>query len=226
MKRRDDSVFFFTIVDFLVVSIFLGLVLFMLKRDGSDTELGRANTEIKRLEELAKKSGAGNVRELTDRLSRLGPVSDIEHKYKQLDSAGGIAELLKTQTVVAELGGRDSVQKVMSKLGRDGVGLPPCLADTVNGRRNIRRLAAVVADDSTLRFTGTNPSLDTVLATLGRSYASVEHLSFAAFRRAFDPLLARRPDCRYSLRLIERTHMVYARDALTGVFYFTPERGR
>jgi hypothetical protein len=226
VRKREESVFFFTIVDFLVTAIFLGLALFSLKREGGKTDLDLANEEIQRLEQLAKKSGAGGVRELTDRLSRLGPIEEVERQHAKLDSAGGLTALLAMDSLVKQHGGRDSVRHVLQKSGRDGSGLPPCLADTVDGQRKIPKLAVVIGTDSTIRFAKIHPAFPGVLATLGRTYQSVEHLTFRQFRRTFEPLLISKPNCRYSLLLIEETRYTDARDALNGVFYFTAEKAK
>jgi hypothetical protein len=43
------------------------------------------------------------------------------------------------------------------------------------------------------------------------------------FRKAFAPLLLKKPDCRYTLRFVESTRFVYARDAARFAFYLNIE---
>lgn len=206
MKQNDD-VFFFTLIDFLVQVLFFGLFLFVALqtiRDKAEEKQNADSANIKRMEDWA---GVSNLTQLSDLLTKLAPPSELH-------SLGEIARAA---------GGKEALAKKIEKLRKieEGVDKPSCLV-TSEGHTAI--LATVIADDNTLRFEAPTPELNTVLSTLGTNFNAIRELPLATFAEIFAPLTQIRPDCRYTVRLIENTRFVDARDALGGVFYFRKSR--
>jgi len=204
VTRRDDSVFFFTIVDLLIITIFLGLVLYVFAQKSTADQAMELQRKTRQLEALSAATGVSNITELTDKLTRLGPIKEIEAAV----------------TAVHEIGGRDSLRAGFERLRKhEGQDLPPCLYELKDGVRTVTPLATVIAADSTISFDASTPQLEEVLDRLGITYEAVAVLSLAAFRSTFDALLRLRPDCRYTMTVIEQTKYVAARDAIGASFY-------
>lgn len=240
MKRNND-VYFITLIDLLVQILFLGLLLYVVAKAGSEQEQRRQDKESEAVQRLLKASGVSNITELTDELTKLAPLNELKGTADFLARAGGItaankmldaskqaggADQLRAtaddakamRELVARVGGIDKIDEIIKKY-EEGSGKPPCLFNLVNGKKSARPLATVVADDSTISFEARNPDLEAVLAALGTSYAAVQHLTFSAFSSTFASLTKIKPECRYTMHMIERTDLVHARDAARFAFY-------
>jgi hypothetical protein len=218
--RRDDSVFFFTLVDFLLTALFFGLVWFAVGK----AQAGRGEEERRvtaaAMDSIRKATGVSDLVELTDRLTRLGPLSRVEEASRFVTAAGGADKVRNAIATVADAGGVDSVAARLARLQqREGAGLPHCIVDEVNGLKRRVVLATVIGTDSTMTFESETPRLKAVLESLGRDFAEVEHLGFTEFKRAFQGLRSIQPACLYTIEFKERTRFVDARDAARPFFY-------
>lgn len=203
MRRRDDSVFFFTLVDLLLTAIFLGLMLYVFGKEDSLAERARNTKLEKQVADLADAAGVSDIVALTDEFTRLGPVREIKSDL----------------AAVAEVGGRESLRAGFAKLkSREGLDLPPCLVDD-NNTDLVLTIARMTASDSTISIREPTPALDEVLKLLGRTYESVQTLSLLDFRRAFGRIKTMKPYCRYTVVLHEATKLTAPRDAVGFVFY-------
>lgn len=240
MKRNND-VYFITLIDLLVQILFLGLLLYVVAKAGSEKEQRRQDKESESVQRLLKASGVSNITELTDELTKLAPLKELKGTADFIARAGGVTaankmldatkqvggvEQLRTVVqdakamhgLVERVGGIDKIDAIIKKY-EEGSGKPPCLFDLANDKKSVRSLATIVADDSTITFEGTNPDLDGVLAALGTSYSAVQHLTFSEFSGVFANLTKIKPECRYTLHMVERTNLVHARDAARFAFY-------
>jgi len=240
MKRNND-IYFITLIDLLVQMLFLGLLLYVVAKAGSEKEQRRQEKESEAVQRLLKASGVSNITELTDELTKLAPLNELKGTAdfitraggvtaanKMLDAtkqAGGVNQLRTAlqdakamHGLVERVGGIDKIDAIVKKY-EEGSGKPPCLFDLTNGKKSVRSLATVVADDSAITFDGTNPDLEAVLAALGTSYSAVQHLTFSEFSAIFSKLTKIKPECRYTLHMVERTDLVHARDAARFAFY-------
>lgn len=226
MKKTDD-VFFFTLIDFLIQVFFFGLVLFVLNElINEKVKEEQANDQAK-IETLLKKTGVSTLTELTDQLSKLAPITELKGISDFLNRAGGLEKVKTDVATVANAGGTSVVQDKLEKLKRieEGSGKPPCLFDKLpDGKKSVKPLATVEATDTSIKFTGQTPELEKLLSRMGATYESIEELTFSQFKSAFSPVIKLDPDCRYTLRFIERTDYIYARDAVRQYFYFNPQR--
>lgn len=215
--KRDDSVFFFTLIDFLVASLFFGLVLFAVQQkeaEAADRAKAMSASEMKRLRAA---TGVSDLTELTDRLTRLGPVRDVERAVAAVAAAGGALQVERAVETVKAAGGPDSVLARIERLkAKEGAGLPHCLKDNAGAAVPV---ATLVATDSNLTMLSKTPAMDDVLKKIGARYEDVRVLPFPQFRRVFLRLKEVTPECRYTVYFQERTRYVYARDAISGIFY-------
>jgi hypothetical protein len=217
--NKDDSVFFFTLVDFFVTALFFGLVLFAVGANRN----ARASIDAARMkaaaDSVSKLTGVSNFAELTDRLSRLGPVKDAEKAVQMVKAAGGASLSQRALSTVVDAGGPDSVEARLARLRlHEGVGRRHCLVTAADPREALS-LGTVTGTDSTISFSEETPQLRDVLALLGLSFEEVRVMTLRDFRAAFASIVTRRPDCLYTLTFIERTRFVEARDAARGLFY-------
>ncbi|AKU11320.1 hypothetical protein AzCIB_1418 [Azoarcus sp. CIB] len=219
MKRADD-VFFFTLIDFLVQVFFFGMLIYVVAQANQREAEEQRGVEKQQVEELKKAAGVSNLTELTDLLTRLAPITELKGFADFMAKWGGIEKATSAQKAVADAGGVEKVQERLEKLRKleEGSGKPPCLYDVVDGKKVVTKVATVVATDSTIRFTENTPQLAQVLHILGHNFDSVRELSLADFRKAFSPITALKPDCRYTVTFNEATRYVDARDAVSSAF--------
>jgi hypothetical protein len=218
--RRDDSVFFFTLVDFLLTALFFGLVVFAVGK-------ARARRDRKEQKEwsafasrLRTATGISDLTVLTDRLTRLGPLKNAEEALQVVKQVGGPSEAGKAIAMVVKSGGSDTVRARLERLRqREGAGKPHCLLSEVEGKPRATAIATVMATDSTISFEKETPELRSVLSSIQRTYEDVRSLGLRDFARTFEPVLGIHPECLYTLEFIERTRYIDARDAARGVFY-------
>jgi hypothetical protein len=165
-------------------------------------------------------TGVSDFTELTDRLTRLGPVKDIERTKAFVDTMGGLRNLTTIQALVQAVGGPDSVSAALAKLRqKEGFGTPPCSYTLTNdGKKVPIDIASVRANDSTITLLRRTPTFDSLLTRLGLSFATGSALNLSEFRRSFARLPELEPNCRYSIQFLEQTRYIDARDSANAVF--------
>jgi hypothetical protein len=242
MKHNND-VYFITLIDLLVQIVFLGLLLFVVAKAGEAERDAEPKVDQGAVERLLKATGVSNLTELTDELSKLAPIKELKGTADFIQRAGGPAAANQLVEAAQRAGGAQQVQatiqegEVVRKLvdqaggveklaaivkkAEEGSGKPPCLYTTDGGKKTVKPLATVIADNTDIAFEETTPDLEQVLALLGTSFSSVQKVSFATFSTAFSAITRLKPECRYTLRLVERTNLVHARDAAGKVFYLS-----
>jgi hypothetical protein len=247
MKRSND-IYFLTLIDLLVQALFLGLLLYAIgdadqtkEKQKQEIETSRQQAEQRNIDALLEATGVSNLTELTDELTKLAPIKELKgtadfiSKIGGADDAnrladmaaehGGVSKLSKkleeakvTASLVVAAGGAERLAAVVKKI-EEGSGKPPCLYTEAGDKKVAKPVATVVANDSTITFQGSNPDLEALLLLLKKPYASVERLPIQEFTLTFAPLLRIKPECRFTLRFIERTNFVHARDAVQKAFY-------
>lgn len=222
MKRSDD-VFFFTLIDFLLQAFFFGLLLYVVARSANGAVEHEKAEREKQIEQVNRVAGVSNLTELTDLLTKLAPIRDLQGTADFIARAGGAEKVMDKVALVDRAGGAENLESKLEKLRKleEGTGRPPCLYDEVDGKKIVRPLAVVVANDTHITFQQTNPELEKVLSMLGREFASVRDLPLAEFRKTFSMLVVKKPECRYTLAFREQTRFVDARDAARFAFYLS-----
>jgi hypothetical protein len=233
MKRSDD-VFFFVLIDFLLQAFFFGLLLYVAAQavqSSADNELDSLKERIKEEDQQVKSLGFSKLTELLDYLTKMVPANElkglaeffskaggydkVKASVEAVKNAGGADKVAASVALVKESGGPEKVREGVELLRKAGLGKPSC--NNENGRA--KAVATVVASDSTIRFESETPELSQALALLGVNFEDVKELTLSQFRRTFAPLESKQPDCRYTLRFVETTRYVDARDAARFAFY-------
>jgi hypothetical protein len=243
MKQSND-VFFLTLIDFLIQTFFFGLLLYVLVKASAANEIRERKQQTASMEILLQKLGVSSITELTDELTKLAPLKQLQGMSEFIQSTENVDEARKAAELIRQAGGaekfiqeteqdRQAAQLVntaggttalnekLAKLKKleEGSGKPPCLYTEVGDRKNVKPLATVIATDGNISFNESNPELEEVLKMIGRPFQSVRSLSLEEFASAFSPITQKKPDCRYTLRFIEKTSLVHARDAARFAFY-------
>lgn len=213
--RKDDSVFFFTLIDFLVTCLFFGLVLYAMAGEASAAALGKEKDSERMIARIRKASGVSDLMELTDRLTRLGPVREVERSIETVRRVGGADQVTKIDSLVRAAGGIDSLLTALTKMHQqEGFGKPPCRYTVdADGRKEPVKIAGVRATDSTITLMYRTPVFDSIVSKYGIVVPDNGAFTLREFRRSFESLPEREPNCRYSIEFNEQTRFVDARDA-------------
>ncbi|WLI90405.1 hypothetical protein Q4S45_04590 [Massilia sp. R2A-15] len=225
MKRSDD-VFFFTLIDFLVQVFFFGLVLYVLGQSTQANKEREQKEVADQIKKLLDATGVSTITELTDDLTNMAPIDQLKGMADFINRNGGVSAIKNANEVVRDAGGMQNLKAGLMRLKKleDGLGKPPCLFDVVGEKKVVKPLATVVATDTTIEFQSEGDELRKVLELLNVRFSAVRELSLSDFRRTFSPIIQHKSDCRYTLRFLERTRIVDARDAARFAFYLNIEK--
>ena len=206
--KRASSTLYLTLIDFLIQILFLGLLLGYVhatKKTNQAEEvtalqnkLKAAIEEIKKKDEVISKllrtSGHSTIQQLTDFLTRLGPL------VSQAEKVGGVHKAVE----------------VLVDHQNKGQGKPSCLPDAA-------MLTIIHAFEDHLEIREISPELQKLLAKLGVSGESIGHMSFVQFENKFSPVLRLEPGCRYNVTVLEYSPYKMPRDVVRKVFVAFPK---
>jgi hypothetical protein len=221
--RRSDNVFLLTLIDFLIQIIFFGLVIFVFF---SESEKKNKNTyPPEQVQKAIDGAGVSSIVELNDELSKLAPVR-LKGFNEKLGAAKGDTDMSRVAEAIQKAGGADKLPDALDKLAKleQGAGKPPCLFDTVGGKKQARAIATAVGGASNITFQGETPDLANLLRARNLQYSEVHSLSLTQFRRIFSRVIEAEPNCRYTLEFRETTRLVDARDSAGQIFYLKIRR--
>ena len=210
MQQKED-VLYITLIDFLLQLLFLGMVISVvyavaqqMAEDAAPDPI-QAKNAIENMEKVKQLTGISDLTELTDELTRLGPLNQAK---KNSDSWKEISK------EVSAIGGMDVAKKTLAEqaIKKAGEGLPSCMP-------NKSRLATFHAYIDRIELGEYNETeLSMVLDKLGLSKEGIQSLPLKDFTRKFNPINTTFPDCRYSINLIEHTYDTRPRDAVRIAF--------
>jgi len=250
--KKNNDVFFLTLIDFLLQVLFFGLVIFALMSALTQKRESEKIADNERIKQLIKAAGVSNITELTDELTKLAPISELKGTSDYLQKLGSIEQAQKIADMSQEAGGVTAliaeleasrklaakvadgshsvgdIQQRLEKLRKleEGQGAAPCLFTMQGTRKRARPVATVTANDTTIRLDGAEPEFNDVLKLLGHKPESVAELTLSQFADTFRPLSRLKPECRYTLRFVENTQLVHARDAAQVAFYLSFQKMR
>lgn len=222
MKQSDD-VFFFTLIDFLVQVFFFGLVLFVLNQAVQAAKDNEHKTDEEKVQKLLDAAGVSSLTELTDELTNLAPLKELKGMSDFVSHNGGLKQVSQVNELVKTAGGEQGLKSSLERLKKleDGLGKPPCLYEIVGDKKVVKSLATVFATDTSIAFQEESADLTQVLNLMNLKFSGIRELSLEDFRKTFAPLAIRKPECRFTLRFIEKTRLVDARDAARFAFYLS-----
>ena len=229
--RSRETVFWLTLVDFLLQIALLAVFGFAAYLVASNTVKPSAYTEltdkltrlvpadqidslnegIALLIKYYQAAGYSTLMPFVEELERVIPAETYRSLLTAIQKAGGIQKVLTLLERVDESGGAD---KVLGGLGR-----PPCLP-TPGAKRPYDALARVRISDTEIRFLEPTEKLNGVLKSLGLQYRQVQALSPDEFRRVFSRLKVVESTCVYYLDIEENYTLRGPREAVETAFHF------
>ena len=208
--RQSEHVLYITLIDFLLQLLFLGMVISVIyaisqQEEATAFDPAVAKDAIEAMQKVKNLTGISNLTELTDELTRLGP---LQQAGKNVDSWINIADAVKN------VGGIDTAKKILVK--QAGQGLPSCLP-------NKARLATFHAYPDHIDL-GIHDSKEfgALLTKIGLQKANVERISTREFPTVFKQVKAHYPDCRFNVDLIEHSFDTRPRDSVRQAFMVIP----
>ena len=215
MKRNDD-VFFLTLVDFLLQVFFFGLLFFAFMQAVNKKKDDERAREEASQQALFKSAGVSSISELLDWLTKLAPLDQLRGTKDFIEKQGGIEQVKQAVAAASAAGGASQVAAMSTQIGLlqkrisqlEGYGKPSCLPMvSVNGQAQPQAIARVTVEDGFITMSESSPELLTVLGGLNLQLSQVQRLSLAEFRAKFAPLIVQKPECRYFLRMTRNTQL-------------------
>lgn len=203
--RQSDHVLYITLIDFLLQVLFLSLLVGVIYAAAQpmDDDLDKLKEQLPLIDKIKKATGISDLKELTDQLTRLGP----------LGSAGDDAKSGRSFKALAEkLGGEDEALKILRAEVGKGSGPISCLP-------NRGRLATFDAYEDRIEFRRT-PSAEflNVLDQLGLTVNDVASLSLGEFETKFWAVKRLRADCVFWVNVVEYSFNTRPRDSIGRIF--------
>ena len=208
--RNKDTVFWLTLVDFLIQIIFFGLfaaVIFLAANQKPEAPVS-VTPEPERTENSAKvyaqAAGYSSVAELTDDLTRMVPADKFTAFAEAVAGVGGAAEV------------ETWIKKKKKSDGDGGLGWRSC--EPGSDGRSYQSIAKIRAYDDRIEFEQETPALRKALDEIGVSFESVRVLRISDFKRKLQPLAPQRRKCVYYLDVERHYQFAYVVDAIEGIF--------
>lgn len=186
--RQSEHILYITLVDFLLQLVFLGLVIGVVYAVGS-----QGDTE--ELKQIKAQLGTSDLTKLTDELTRLAPLKDIESS-------------------VSSVGGVQIAKKILEEQAKkqEGQGQKSCLPngaivatfDAFENRIEVKRPLSL--------------EFQKLLGELNIA-AQLSPMSFELFTKTFSPILSRYPECRFNVIVVEHSYDTRPRDTVRKIFW-------
>jgi hypothetical protein len=209
--RQSEHILYITLIDFLLQILFLGLVISVVYAASLDTTVDDQNnkdvkTPQENFSQIQKLTGISNITELTDLLTRLGPLQQATKDRESVE---------KLSSEINKVGGLDSAKKILSDrvavLG--GQGSKSCLP-------NKARIATFhVYKDSIELGSFDAKEFPDLLIKLALTIEKVQRLSLNEFTKNFSPVKTLFPDCKFNIDVIEHSFDTRPRDVIRPIFW-------
>lgn len=208
MKRGDD-VFLFTLVDFLLQILFFGLLLYVLSRASAPQTISKVEGRARA--ELLDKAKVSNLVELTDLLTKMGPLEQLPGTAEFFRKNGSLKEVKASLDTMQKLGGTEKINSLQANIKAkeheiEGLktemkawGTPSCLYVMVAGKVKPRSIAKVMIFDDRIELAAPTEEMLSLLSSLKIDFGAVKILSHSTFRTTFAPVVAQKSSCRYFL---------------------------
>ncbi len=226
MKRSDD-VFFFTLIDFLLQVFFFGLLLSAVWLALASEEAESREARDKQIEEMVKATGVSNLTELTDLLTKMGPVDQLRGTADFIARNGGPEQVERGLKAISAAGGMQKVEDLVAENNAlnervatlEGWGKRSCLPNVlVNGRVTPRTIATARVTDDAVILEKPAEEMHELLRKHGLAFDAVKKLSLSDFRTTLAPIVTAQPDCRYFVRVRRETRYFEPMGAVWAVF--------
>ena len=201
--RQSEHVLYITLIDFLIQLIFLGLVLSVIyyASQPSKDEQDRAAEAIAKIKQL---TGISDLTEITDELTRLGPLKTAAQNSKLGEDFNKLA---------GKVGGKEAAFKILTTEANKGSapGKPYCIGGlkvaTFDAYEDRLELRAPVSSE-----------MSDLLKQLNLSSESVKRIPIKEFSKTFAQLRVIETTCVYNVVLVEHSFDTRPRDAVNSTF--------
>ena len=209
--RQSEHILYVTLIDFLLQILFLGLVLSViyaasLEPDPERGKIEDPKTAQENIQTIKKLTGISDITELTDLLTRLGPLQQVKGKQDDYE---------KLYSEAKKVGGVDAAKKIPADYAAvsGGQGSKSCLP-------NKARLATLHVYRDRIELGSFDPKeFPDLLGKLSLSKEKVERLSLEEFTKLFSEVKTLFPDCKFNVDLIEHSYDTRPRDVIRPIFW-------
>jgi hypothetical protein len=209
--RQSEHILYITLIDFLLQILFLGMVISVIYAATIDTEVEdnsvkNVNTSQENLLKIQKLTGISNITELTDVLTRLGPLKQASTDREALE---------KISSEVNKVGGLDAAKKILADHAAvsAGQGSKSCLP-------NKARIATFhVYRDRIELGSFDAKEFSELLTKLNLTKEKVQRLSLSEFTKTFSQVKTLFPDCKFNIDVIEHSFDTRPRDVIRPIFW-------
>jgi hypothetical protein len=201
--RQSEHVLYITLIDFLIQLIFLGLVLSVIYSvsQPSKSEADRTTEFIAKVKQL---SGISDLTEITDELTRLGPLKTAAQNNKLANDFSNLA---------GKVGGKDAAFKILTTEANKGLapGKPFCKGGLI--------IATFDAYEDRLELRSpVSTEMSELLKQLNLSSELVKKLPTKLFPKIFARVRVLEKSCVYNVVLVEHSFDTRPRDAVNSTF--------
>jgi hypothetical protein len=209
--RQSEHILYITLIDFLLQILFLGMVVGVIyaatkNPKSEEQKVEEAKSAQENLLNIKKLTGVSNITELTDLLTRLGP---LQQAYKNSASFEKIA------SDIDKVGGLDSTKKILSDHAAisGGQGSKSCLP-------NKAKLATLHVFRDRIELGSYDPKeFPNLLEKLSLSKQKVERLTLDEFTKSFSQVKTLFPDCKFNVDVVEHSFDTRPRDVIRPIFW-------
>lgn len=209
--RQSEHILYITLIDFLLQILFLGMVVGVIyaatkNPKSEEQKVEEAKSAQENLLNIKKLTGVSNITELTDLLTRLGP---LQQAYKNAASFEKIA------SDIDKVGGLDSTKKILSDHAAisGGQGSKSCLP-------NKAKLATLHVFRDRIELGSYDPKeFPNLLEKLSLSKQKVERLTLDEFTKSFSKVKTLFPDCKFNVDVVEHSFDTRPRDVIRPIFW-------
>lgn len=207
---RRETVFFITLIDFLLQIIFFSVFWYIAE----------------------KAIGSSDIMIMTPEHTRMTPKEYNKRAIELVNNNGGLVETerkIKTMyDIEKKVGNANNIIKIIEEAQKknegSGTGKPSCLYEVNNGRKEPIFIATAVAYDDRIVFEKNTEELNNLLNKLGYTYEEVKDLTLQNFKIKFSKIKQLYPECWYYIRLKEKTRYTEPRDSVEQCFIAAKRR--
>jgi hypothetical protein len=211
---RDDNVFLFTLIDFLVQVLFFGLAFYTViayttaKPQTTNTD----KIDHDKVHTVTEWTWASSIPELAGTLGGLRKPQDNFSQWAEFISSHDLKDVTLDFDLVKRMGGRDRLEKAARALGK-----PSCLAGDAE-KNTATAVADLLLTDSEIAIQSSSPTFLDIAKQLGVGASVGSRYTLSQFRAAFQGVNTSHPDCRYFVNIQEKTELIAPRNAVNSAF--------
>ena len=201
--RQSEHVLYITLIDFLIQLIFLGLVLSVIY-SASQPSKDEVNSTAEFISKVKQLTGISDLTEITDELTRLGPLKNAEQNNEIAKEFNNLA---------SKVGGKDAAFKILTTEANKGSapGKPSCIGGL--------KVATFDAYEDRLELRSpVSSEMNELLKQLNLSLELVKKIPTREFSKIFAQIRVIEKNCVFNVGLVEHSFDTRPRDAVNSIF--------